>query len=322
VSVSQVSLLLLYSAMGVYAMALVAYSWGLAQPARTPAGPSSAALVYPHLAAAIAPPTAAPGARPGPAPRRAWDVARAAPALTLIGWLLHAAAALLRGLSAGRVPWANMFEFSMTSTLIIVGVFLLTQSRLRLAFLGTFVVGLMLVLLGVGTVRYYVGPAPLPPALQSPWLVIHVLMAMTATAYFALGFALSGLVLARSRLDSRARPGGGLLARMAGGIPDAGRLDSLAHRMTVVGFALWTFTLVAGAVWAERAWGRYWGWDTKEVWTFIIWVLYAAYLHARSTRGWSGTRSAWLAVVGFSAVLFNFGVVNVFFKGLHSYSGL
>ena len=321
-SVAQASLLLLYSAMGVYAMALVAYSWGLAQPARTPAGLSSAALAYPHLAAAIAPSPAGPGTCTGPAPRRGWDVARAAPALTLVGRLLHAAAALLRGLSAGRVPWANMFEFSMTSTLIIVGVFLLTQSRLGLGFLGTFVVGLMLVLLGVGTVRYYVGPAPLPPALQSPWLVIHVLMAMSATAFFALGFALSALVLARSRLDSRVRAGGGLLARVGGGIPDAVRLDSLAHRMTVVGFSLWTFTLVAGAVWAERAWGRYWGWDTKEVWTFIIWVLYAAYLHARSTRGWSGTRSAWLAAVGFSALLFNFGVVNVFFKGLHSYSGL
>jgi cytochrome c-type biogenesis protein CcsB len=321
VSAAQVSLLLLYSAMGVYAIALVAYSWGLARMVPASAGTASAALAYPHLAAAITPSAPASGTGAALAPQRGWDVSGAAPALTLIGWLLHAAAALLRGLSAGRVPWANMFEFSMTSTLIIVGVFLLAQSRLRLAFLGSFVVGLMLVLLGVGTVGYYVAPAPLPPALQSPWLVIHVLMAMTATAFFALGFALSALVLARARLDSLAR-GGGLLARVGAGIPDAVRLDSLAYRMTVVGFSLWTFTLVAGAVWAERAWGRYWGWDTKEVWTFIIWVLYAAYLHARSTRGWSGKRSAWLAAVGFSAVLFNFGVVNVFFKGLHSYSGL
>jgi cytochrome c-type biogenesis protein CcsB len=321
-SLSQVSLVLLYSAMGVYAMALVAYAWGLARPARVPTDFASAAVAYPHLAAVLAPsPTNAVGPA-DPSLQGRWDVARAAPALTFIGWLLHAVAAILRGISAGRVPWANMFEFSMISTLIIVGVFLLVQRRLGIAFLGTFVVGLMLILLGVGTVRYYVGPAPLPPALQSPWLVIHVLVAMTATAFFALGFALSALVLLRSRLDSLERPPAGMIGRVAAGLPDAGKLDSLAHRMTLVGFALWTFTLIAGAVWAERAWGRYWGWDTKEVWTFIIWVLYAAYMHAKSTRGWTGTRSAWLAVVGFSAVLFNFGVVNVFFKGLHSYSGL
>jgi cytochrome c-type biogenesis protein CcsB len=235
---------------------------------------------------------------------------------------LHVGAAVLRGLSAGRVPWANMFEFSMTATLIIVGVFLLVQLLVDLGFLGVFVVGLMLILLGVGTVGFYVDTVPLPPALQSPWLVIHVLVAMTATAMFALGFALSGLLVVRSRQERRTGGGAGRLARFLGGLPDATRLDQLAYRLNIVGFALWTFTLMAGAVWAERAWGRYWGWDVKEVWTFIIWVIYAAYIHAKATRGWVGTRAAWLSIVGFSAVMFNFGVVNVFFKGLHSYSGL
>ena len=105
-------------------------------------------------------------------------------------------------------------------------------------------------------------------------------------------------------------------------LPGSERLEDLAFRVNVVGFILWTFTLVAGAIWAEAAWGRYWGWDTKEVWTFIIWVVYAGYLHARGTKGWRGTPSAWLSIVGFATVMFNFGVVNVFFKGLHSYSGL
>ncbi|ERK72426.1 cytochrome c assembly protein, partial [Leifsonia aquatica ATCC 14665] len=92
--------------------------------------------------------------------------------------------------------------------------------------------------------------------------------------------------------------------------------------INIVGFIAWTFTLIAGAIWAEKAWGRYWGWDTKEVWTFVIWVIYAGYIHARATRGWRGSRSAWLAIIGFAAVMFNFGIVNVFFKGLHTYSGL
>ena len=105
-------------------------------------------------------------------------------------------------------------------------------------------------------------------------------------------------------------------------LPDSATLENLAYRVIIIGFILWTFTLMAGAIWAEAAWGRYWGWDTKEVWTFIIWVVYAGYIHARATRGWRGSRSAWLAIIGFSTVLFNFTVVNLFFKGLHAYSGL
>jgi cytochrome c-type biogenesis protein CcsB len=105
-------------------------------------------------------------------------------------------------------------------------------------------------------------------------------------------------------------------------LPDSIQLENHAYRLIIIGFIFWTFTLIAGAVWAEKAWGRYWGWDTKEVWTFIIWTIYAGYIHARSTRGWRGTRSAWLAMVGFAAVMFNFTIVNIFFKGLHVYSGL
>ena len=99
-------------------------------------------------------------------------------------------------------------------------------------------------------------------------------------------------------------------------------LERTAYRLIAVSFPLWSFTLVAGAIWAERAWGRYWGWDPKEVWTFVIWVVYAAYLHARATRGWDGRRSAYLALAGFACILVNWGVVNVFFPGNHSYAGI
>ncbi|PTL74540.1 c-type cytochrome biogenesis protein CcsB [Rathayibacter caricis DSM 15933] len=241
--------------------------------------------------------------------------------LTLLAFVLHAAAAVLRGVAAGRVPWANMYEFSLTGTLIIIGVFLVVQLRWDLRFLGAFITGLVLVLLGIATVNYYVAVVPLPPALQSYWLVIHVLVAILGTAFFALGFALSVTQLLQARREGAEENPRSVL-RFLKTLPSALTLENLAYRVTIIGFILWTFTLIAGAVWAEKAWGRYWGWDTKEVWTFIIWTIYAGYIHARATRGWRGTPSAWLAIIGFAAVMFNFGVVNVFFKGLHAYSGL
>ncbi|RFA23725.1 c-type cytochrome biogenesis protein CcsB [Subtercola boreus] len=241
---------------------------------------------------------------------------------TLIGFLLELTADVLRGIAASRVPWANMYEFSMTGTVLIVGVFLIVITRVDLRFLGTFITGLVLILLGISTVNYYVGVAPLPPALQSAWLVIHVFVASLGTAFFALGFALSGIQLLQYRRESITTGAKFLKLKFLASLPDSKRLENLAYRVNIVGFVFWTFTLIAGAVWAERAWGRYWGWDTKEVWTFIIWVIYAGYIHARATRGWRGSRSAVLAIIGFAAVLFNFGIVNVFFHGLHSYSGL
>lgn len=258
----------------------------------------------------------------------AWRDSRATPALSWAMWVtglafaLHLAATVLRGIAAERVPWANMFEFSLTFTLLIVLVFLVVGLWLDLRFLGTFITGFATLWLGLTTVAFHVDVVPLVPALQSPWLVIHVFVASLSTGFLALGFGLSLLQLlqlhrARIALSGRRSRLGFLQA-----LPDAARLEDLAYRINVVGFILWTFTLIAGAIWAERAWGRYWGWDTKEVWTFIIWVVYAGYIHARATRGWRGTPSAWLSMIGFATVIFNFAIVNVFFKGLHAYSGL
>ncbi|WP_442784445.1 c-type cytochrome biogenesis protein CcsB [Cryobacterium sp. CAN_C3] len=255
-------------------------------------------------------------------------------ALTVLAWAVHLAATIMRGFAADRVPWANMYEFAMTGTLLIMTVFLIVLVRSDLRFLGTFVTGLVLVLLGVAALKFYVEVAPLPPALQSAWLVIHVFVASLATGMFALGFALSTVQLLQSRRENselddpagasapRSAVASALRLRFLATLPSSATLENLAYRISIIGFILWTFTLMAGSIWAEQAWGRYWGWDTKEVWTFIIWVIYAGYIHARATRGWRGSRSAWLAIIGFSAVMFNFGVVNVFFKGLHAYSGL
>lgn len=327
-SVAELSLVVLYSAMAVYAIAFVAFAMDLAR--RSVPSPAVEDQRVPMLVGAEAGSTRESSRDaddelndlPQSTTRSTSRAARTAVALTVLAWLLHVGAAVLRAVAGGRVPWANMFEFSITGSLLIVGVFLLVQLWVDLKFLGTFVIGLMLVLLGIATVGFYVDVVPLPPALHSAWLVIHVFVALLATAFFALSFATSALQLAQGRRERRRTPAAGRFARMLTTIPGSQRLEVIAYRITIVGFTLWTFTLMAGAIWAERAWGRYWGWDVKEVWTFIIWVIYAAYIHAKATRGWQGSRAAWIAIIGFAAVLFNFGIVNVFFVGLHSYSGL
>jgi cytochrome c-type biogenesis protein CcsB len=327
------SLLLIYSAMAVYAAAFVAFALDLAGRgtraearadlrAETSRSHEQAASADGNGPTLLAAPPRPPQQAADPGSSGRGRALRTAMALTGLGFLLHLGADVLRGVSAGRVPWANMWEFSMTGTLIIVGVFLIVNLRSDLRFLGTFVVGLILVLLGIAAVRYYVPVVPLPPALQSYWLVLHVLVATLATGFFAVGFAVSGIQLLQERRAKREQAGARVRLRFLSTLPSASALDAIAYRTNIVGFILWTFTLIAGAIWADRAWGRYWGWDTKEVWTFIIWVLYAGYLHARATLGWRGSGSAWLSLIGFSAVMFNFGIVNVFFKGLHSYSGL
>lgn len=285
-SLSQFSVLSLYSGMAVYAIAFILYTLDLAGI----------------------------GGK--------FRLERFGISLTWVGFALQAAATIMRGLAAGRVPWANMYEFAMTGTLMITLVFLIVNLKWNLKFMGAFVTGLVLLLLGLSATRYYVEVVPLPPALQSYWLVIHVFVATLGTGFFALGFALSLAQVLQERreraIDAKQAKRLAWLSRL----PDSVTLENFAYRLIIVGFVFWTFTLIAGAIWAEKAWGRYWGWDVKEVWTFIIWTIYAGYLHARSTRGWRGSRSATLAMIGFAAVMFNFTIVNIFFKGLHAYSGL
>jgi len=308
--------LALYSAMAVYTLAFILFTVDLAR--RSAGAPVAATVGSKAVAAsgttALLEKTDAPASVGRGTPR----YLRAAMALTVIAWVLHVTAAILRGLAAGRVPWANMFEFTLTATAIIVGVFLAVQFWQDLRFLGAFISGFVLIALGVATVNFYVDVVPLPPALQSAWLVIHVFVATLGTGFFALGAGLSIVQL----LKERRAVGKLQKARFLDTLPEPEKLENMAYRLIVVGFVLWTFTLIAGAIWASRAWGRYWGWDTKEVWTFIIWTIFAGYIHARATRGWRGSRSAWLAIIGFSAVLFNFTIVNLFFKGLHAYGGL
>ena len=333
-NLNELSILSLYSAMAVYALAFIAFSFDLAKrsaavTSATAAGPSErraesargeaagsagGTTTLTRISARIANDAVTPYGRSASL--------RVGVSLTVLAWLIHLVSAVLRGVAAERVPWANMYEFAMTGTLLIVSVFLIVLTRADLRFLGTFVTGMVLVLLGIAALRFYVEVAPLPPALQSAWLVIHVFVASLGTGFFALGFALSTVQLLQVRRESLLASAKAGRLRFLATLPSAATLENLAYRVTIIGFILWTFTLMAGSIWAEQAWGRYWGWDTKEVWTFIIWTIYAGYIHARATRGWRGSRSAWLSIIGFGAVMFNFGIVNVFFKGLHAYSGL
>lgn len=329
----QFSVLLLISAMAVYALAFIAFALDLARrsaeaqvAAALPVGAAAGVGRGSGRTALLETPPVLVG---DDAPPAGFDrplkraAGRIGVSLIVLGFVLHFGADTLRGVAAGRVPWANMYEFSLTGTLVMVAVFLVVLSRVDIRFLGSIVTGLVLVLLGIATVEFHVAVSPLPPALQSYWLVIHVFVAILGTGFFTLAGSLSAVQLVQARREralAAGRPAKRL--RLLTTFPPADRLENLAYRVTIVGFILWTFTLIAGAIWAEHAWGRYWGWDTKEVWTFIIWTIYAGYLHARATRGWRGNGSAWLNLVGYGAVLFNFGVVNVFFHGLHSYSGL
>ena len=309
------SLVGVYSAAAVYLGAFVLFLLDLAKrSSTTPTPPRGVAVATAGTTAVL---VEAPPAPPTASDRPSRN-ARVGLALTALGWAVHVVAIVLRGVAAERVPWANMFEFALTGTGILVGVFLFANLWKDLRFLGTFVTGLAVLLLVLATRNLYVDVIPLPPALDSAWLVIHVLVAILGTGFFALGAGLSITQLLQQRREAGGLSRVSFLTR----VPGSTTLEALAYRVNVIGFVLWTFTLIFGAIWAERAWGRYWGWDTKEVWTFVIWVVFAGYVHARATRGWRGTPSAVLAIVGFAAVLFNFTVVNLFFTGLHAYSGL
>jgi cytochrome c-type biogenesis protein CcsB len=242
---------------------------------------------------------------------------RIAIALTSLAFALHFAGVIARGISAQRVPWGNMYEFSTTGSVAVTGMFLLLLRRHSLRWLTLVVTFAVLVTLGSAITLLYVPSAPLVPALKSTWLVIHVSAAVISGGVFLLANAVAGAYLYLDRVESRGpRPSWALK------IPSLEALDRLCYRLVAFVFPLWTFAVIAGAIWAESAWGRYWGWDPKETWAFITWVAYAAYLHARATAGWKGRRAAWLCLLAGSSFLFNYVYVNVWGSGKHTYSGL
>ena len=245
-------------------------------------------------------------------------------ALMTLGVIANGIGVLTRGIAANRVPWANMYEFSITGAFIASSIYMLSLLFKDVKFIATFVSGFVVLIIGSANTLFYVQVESLLPALQDYWLVIHVSVAILATAFFTIAAAMAGiLVMKESKFITNTKlPGANGLRKLLKVFPKTEKLNRTSYQFNIIGFILWSFTLIAGAIWADKAWHRFWGWDTKEVWTFIIWTIYAAYLHATTTRGWEGKRAAWLTLIGFTAILFNFTIVNLYFKGLHVYSGL
>jgi cytochrome c-type biogenesis protein CcsB len=324
--------------------------------------------------------------------------------IAIAGWGAHVASVTSRGLAAGRVPWANMYEYSSLLALVAVAVGLVViQRRLGYGHLVGFVLAAAVLAMTVALLLFT--PAgPVVPALNSYWIKIHTSAAMAASSIFMVGFVATALYLVKDTAERRVanksaasftgstvgaahtdlptgdRPQGfetdaefddtvmaspmaqrdvlspvwfpvvpglavavfvlavwrapvaAIVAASAAALlgtaawysvpylPPAAKLDNLAYRTIAFAFPIWTFAIMAGAIWAEEAWGRYWGWDPKETGSFFTWVFYASYLHSRSTHGWRGRRAAWVAVVGFVALMITYYAVNLWIVGLHSYA--
>ncbi|MDG9690993.1 c-type cytochrome biogenesis protein CcsB [Streptomyces mutabilis] len=249
---------------------------------------------------------------------------RIAISLTVLAFALEAAGVIARALSVKRAPWGNMYEFNITFTTTAVGVYLvLLALKKNVRWLGLPLITTVLLDLGLAVTVLYTASDQLVPALHSYWLYIHVSTAIFCGAVFYVGAVSTILYLFKDSFENKLASGG-TPGRFANSVldrlPAAASLDKFAYRVNAAVFPLWTFTIIAGAIWAGDAWGRYWGWDPKETWSFITWVAYAGYLHARATAGWKGRKAAYLALAAFACWLFNYYGVNIFVSGKHSYA--
>ena len=322
--------LALYSAMAVFLVAMICnavYLAGLvpSRDRRRDAG-AERELVAAGTAGGAGGAPAATGARTaaragddGPgvdAPAKARKAAGIASTMTWLGALLLVVSVALRGLSVDRWPLGNMFEFAVMASMFTSLAYCVWSTRRDLRWLGLFITGPLLLVLGMAVTVWYTQAAELLPSLKSYWLVIHVTVAVIAMAIFTLGAVASVLYLVKDAFQRSGR------ASILDRFPSAESMERTSYGLHIVAFPLWTFTLIAGAIWARQAWATYWNWDPKEVWTFVIWVVYAAYLHSRATSGISRQVANWIALAGYVCLILNFTVVNVFFVGQHSYSGL
>ncbi|WP_206790894.1 c-type cytochrome biogenesis protein CcsB [Amycolatopsis sp. MtRt-6] len=245
-------------------------------------------------------------------------IGRMGAALLVLGALLQLAAIVLRGLAVHRAPWGNMYEYGMAVTFITVVTWLIVMWKFPVRHLTGFLLLPVVILMFINGTLLYTIAAPVQPALQSYWLVIHVSAAIIGSGVFLVPGVASVLYLFRAAYDKDNTK----FARFAPKLPEADVLDRIAYRTTIFAFPVFTFGVLCGAVWAESAWGRFWGWDPKETVAFIAWVVYAAYLHSRATAGWRGARAAAINIVGFAAIVFNLFFVNLVTAGLHSYAGV
>jgi len=251
---------------------------------------------------------------------------RVAVALTILGALLHTASISVRAIAVDAVPWSNMYEFASVAGLVGVLAFIgVLWKAPSIRHLGAFILlPVVLMMFLAGTVLYSKAQK-LVPALQSYWLAIHVTLVSIAEGALMTSAVLTALYLVKLRYDRVSKADGykpGRIGNLAARLPAADVLDKVSYRIVAFAFPLYTVAIICGAIWAEAAWGRYWGWDPKETWAFIVWVIYACYLHARATAGFKGKGAAWVNLAGFFSITFNFLIVNIVVSGLHSYAGL
>jgi len=306
---------LFMAAVGVYVLAMVLHAAEYAgaragrTPARVPAAVAAGGGGGDLPADAPVDDDAVP-----PGPSRAERLGGAAVNLVVLAAVLQLGSIVARGLAADRWPLGNMYEFTSVFCLAAVVTWLVVLRRApSLRVVGLFVLLPVVVLLFLAGTVLYARAAPVVPALRSYWLVVHV-----TTITISSGLLIVPGVASLLDLLRRSGRGGAFVERL----PTSAVLDRLAYRTTIIAFPLYTFGVMAGAIWAEAAWGRFWGWDPKETVAFVAWVVYAAYLHARATAGWRSGRAAWINVAGLAVVLFNLFFINMVVAGLHSYAGL
>ena len=245
-------------------------------------------------------------------------MARIGYSVTVLATLLLATGVVLRALSVSRPPWGNMYEFSVTAALVASIAFLALARTKAGRAAAVWVVLIVFVTLSLAVTVLYLPPGPLVPALRSYWLVVHVGAAVLAFGLFTVAAVVSALQIVAERAEGK-----GAASGFAASLPASSTLDRLAYRLIAIAFPVWTVgPLILGAIWAEASWGRYWGWDPKEVWALITWLAYASFLHARATAGWKGSKASVVSLIAYGTVLFSYFGVNIVFNGLHSYGGL
>jgi cytochrome c-type biogenesis protein CcsB len=216
----------------------------------------------------------------------------------------------------GHAPLSNLYESLVFFAWTIALIYLFIEFRYKNRVIGAFSAPLAFLTMAYASLSPNISDRiqPLIPALKSNWLIAHVITCFIGYGAFAVAFGVSIMYLLKSNQDKEER---GLIGRF----PSTAVLDELTHQLGMFGFLFLSAGIITGAVWANSAWGRYWGWDPKETWSLITWFIYAALLHARMMRGWRGRRIAWLSIVGFGAVLFTYFGVNLL-PGLHSYQSM
>ena len=229
----------------------------------------------------------------------------------LIGFVLHTAALVVRGIGAKRLPMTNQYEFATCFAWGICLVCLIFVWRYHFEALATFAVPVIFVIMGYAAMQSR-EVRELMPSLRSSWLAFHVSTAIISYGAFGVSFAVSAIFLLRERMKDR--------GFWESHIPDKEKLDLISYRAVALGLLFLTFVIVTGAIWAEKAWGSYWSWDPKETWSLVTWLIYALYLHLRISRNWKGRSAAIFAIIGFVCVIFTYIGVNTFLPGIHSYA--